>query len=266
MGGKPNRPSLNRTCKKCKHPAESGHHHCCMACRSSGGRYHGHNCTGNTCPGRAPPSAVAVNPQQVPPDLSSAWQMPETIYRPPPWWTRKREDNLVQFIQCFVPEGEPDFPREKWEMLEWTLNKVHRARPVILVPLSAHQHFSGRVLDCRTIDARGNYDMGSVTGVDHKVISHVCLSMDTTSVLRDAVDLIEDYNLRCLGIKCTHATHRSVVIIGLLLMLAYPEGGCIPFTRRVQEAMHFWWLERSVSTAECMLLTELIREGGRELA
>ena len=192
--------------------------------------------------------------------------MPETIYRPPPWWTRKREDNLVRFIKCFVPEGEADFPREKWEMLDLTLNKVHRARPVILVPLSAHQHFSGRVLDCRTIDARGNYDMGSVTGVDHKVISHVCLSMDTTSVLRDAVDLIEDYNLRCLGIKCTHATHRSVVIIGLLLMLAYPEGGCIPFTRRVQEAMHFWWLERSVSTAECMLLTELIREGGRELA
>ena len=108
--------------------------------------------------------------------------------------------------------------------------------------------------------------MAMVTGVDHKVISHVCLSMDTTSVLRDAVDLIESYNLLCLGIKCVHATHRSVVIIALLLMLAYPEGGCIPFTRRVQEAMHFWWLERSVSTAECMLLTELIREGGRELA
>ena len=90
MRGVPNVPSPNRTCPKCKRPAESGHTHCCMRCRSTDGRDHGRNCTGNTCPRRAPPSsAVAVNPQQVPPELSTTWQMPYSTYRPSPTWTAR---------------------------------------------------------------------------------------------------------------------------------------------------------------------------------
>ena len=260
MTGVPNVPDPYRSCPMCNRPAERDHTHCCQRCRDTDGRMHGRNCTGNACPLRGPPSlVVAVNPQLVPPSLpehSTTWQMPySTVYRPCLRWTRKSGEDLRQFIHRFVPDG-PDFPNKKWQMLEWTFNNVDRTRPVILVPLSAHQHFSGSVLDCRIIDARGEYDMAMVTGVDHKVIRKVCLSIHITSVLRDAVVLIETYGLRILGLKCEHATHRSVAICSALLMLAYPMGVCMPSTRRVQEAMHYWWLGRPLSVAEYRLAAD----------
>ena len=256
-------PGPNHTCPKCDRPAELDHTHCCKRCRSTDGREHGRNCTGLARRRRAPPSAVAVNPQVPPslPELSTTWQIPYSTYRPSPTWTRKSGEDLRQFIHWFVLDG-ADFPHEKWQMLEWTFNNVDRTRPVILVPLSAHQHFSGSVLDCRIIDARGEYGMATVTGVDHKVIRKVCLSIHITSVLHDAVVLIETYGLRILGLRCVHATHRSVAICSALLMLAYPMGVCMPSTRRVQEAMHYWWLGRPLSVAEYRLAADGIDSRG----
>ena len=278
MIGVPNAPDPNRSCPKCDFPAELGHTHCCHRCHDTGGRFHGRNCTGNACPLRAPPSSTT---RQTPystvyrplsrwtrtslPEHSTTRQMPySTVYRPWSRWTRKSGEDLRQFIHWFVPDG-PDFPNKKWQILEWTFSNVDRTRPVILVPLSAHQHFSGAVIDVCSIDARGNYDMKSVTGVAYEVICQVCRSVHITSVLRDVVEHIETFKLLVLGIRCEHATHRSVAIINAVLMLAYPDGSCMPFTRRVQNAMKFWWRERQVSTEEYIRLTELMVEAEWEL-
>ena len=228
--GVPNVPDPRRVCLQCQchFPAERRHSHCCSRCRVTEGREHSSNCTGRAQERRAPPLAVAVNPRRT--------------YRPSPTWTRRTDQDLLQFIHWFFPEG-PDFPHDRWKRLEWTLQNVDRTRPVELVPFPAKIHFSGTVLDCHTIDARGAYDMDRVTGVDHKVIRNVCRSDHITSLLRDAVELIETYRLTVLGLRCHGGTHRSVSVAHLLMMLAYPKSVCRPLIRRVEEAAERRWCE-----------------------
>ena len=203
-------------CPHCELPAEEGHTHCCKKCRKTEGRGHS-----SRCPGR---------------DL---WRQFTSTYRPSPIWTRGPNQDLLEFIHWFYPDG-PSFPHDPWRRLEWTFSRIDRTRRVELVPLCHSTKFPGTVVDCLCVDARGP-DMSRVTGVDIEVVRSACRSEHITTVLRDAVELIETYRLSVIGFRCRSGTHRSVVVINLLMMCAYPEAVCRPLTPRVQEAAAHRW-------------------------
>ena len=194
-------------------------------------------------------SPTAVIPRASPPssELPWTWRQFTSTYRPSPRWTRGPNEDLLEFIHWFYPDG-PTFPHDPWRRLEWTFSKIDRTRRVVLVPLCRFTYFPGTVVDCLCVDARSP-DMSRVTGVDIEVVRSACRSEHITTVLRDAVELIETYRLSVIGFRCHSATHRSVVVINLLMMCAYPEAVCRPTTRRVQEAAAHRWTEVLASVA-----------------
>ncbi len=94
-----------------------------------------------------------------------------------------------------------------------------------------------RYINVQEVRADSNlYEMGSVTGVDVRVLAVVASQLVTAEALLEALNRIERYDYTDFAFVCHGEMHCSVACCILLAAIAYPEAIVCLSTRRTQQA------------------------------
>ena len=236
----------------------------CLTCSQALG-----NCASDVVANEPAESRIRRDLSSVQPVCANVAKASSTIHRPnrlgpnvhkwhvPECWQRQHPVN-VMCTHSWQPEREPEqqlTSRERalsrlWEaawpniianFYTWITFgrriRVYAYRedelPDHLVQSSVRVHIHGE----HYIDARSTlYPISDVTGINLDVQAVVVSQENTARVLKKAIMMIEDGNLKEFAFVCHGGTHRSVACACLLIVVAYPESLLVTTTRRTAKA------------------------------